>query len=407
MRRAERQAVGEALGELVARVDELVAGVQAGIAARVFRAVPGSRPVAVAHDVTSRAVHAAVGRGGRALLRGAGRAAAALPEGDRSWSDQPGGATTRAIVNGVVGDLLVEQDNALAITMGLRHGRRDLPTTRDALADAYPDATSRVAVHVHGLTEDETAFTWGSARHGVPPRHEALLDELGLTPVFVRYNSGLRIADNGLDLAALLAELDRTWPVPIGEIVLVGHSMGALVAESALVLAHEVGERWAGRTSHVVALAAPHHGAGLERRVNVLTSWLRRWPETGSVGRFLDTRSVGIKDLRFGAVDESWRGHDPDEVLVDRRGPTELPDHVRLHVVGATLSGDPTDARSRLLGDLLVTPDSARGHRDVGWRLEPHTTQLLTRTHHFDVMNHPDVTAHLRRVLATPVTTPR
>ncbi|GAA1810448.1 hypothetical protein [Nostocoides veronense] len=41
---------------------------------------------------------------------------------------------------------------------------------------------------------------------------------LGLTPVLVRYNSGLRISDNGAALGALLADLVAGWPVPLTRI---------------------------------------------------------------------------------------------------------------------------------------------------------------------------------------------
>jgi pimeloyl-ACP methyl ester carboxylesterase len=46
-----------------------------------------------------------------------------------------------------------------------------------------------------------------------------------------------RIADNGNELVGLLDELVAGWPVPVTEIVLIGHSMGGLVARSAALQA--------------------------------------------------------------------------------------------------------------------------------------------------------------------------
>ena len=58
-------------------------------------------------------------------------------------------------------------------------------------------------------------------------------DDLGYTPVFVRFNTGRHISENGASLAALLDELVADWPVEVERIAIVGHSMGGLVARSA------------------------------------------------------------------------------------------------------------------------------------------------------------------------------
>ena len=65
----------------------------------------------------------------------------------------------------------------------------------------------------------------------------ALERDLGVTPVFVRYNTGRHISDNGRDLAALVEQIVAAWPVPVEEVSLVGHSMGGLVSRSAAACA--------------------------------------------------------------------------------------------------------------------------------------------------------------------------
>jgi hypothetical protein len=52
---------------------------------------------------------------------------------------------------------------------------------------------------------------------------------------------------------------------------------------------------------HPFCLGAPHLGADLEKGINVLGWAFGRLPETRAFGRFLNARSVGIKDLRFGS----------------------------------------------------------------------------------------------------------
>src|SRR5918992_833720 len=106
---------------------------------------------------------------------------------------------------------------------------RQVVTDSAGLASAYPDATPRLAVFVHGLCETEAAWHIGS-RPGYGYR---LREEHGYTPVDVRYNTGLHVSDNGRRLAQVLDHLVAAWPVEVEEIALVGHSMGGLVARSA------------------------------------------------------------------------------------------------------------------------------------------------------------------------------
>lgn len=57
----------------------------------------------------------------------------------------------------------------------------------------------------------------------------ALKRDLGYTAVYVHYNSGLHVAENGRALAGLLEELVAEWPVAVTDLTLLGHSMGGLV----------------------------------------------------------------------------------------------------------------------------------------------------------------------------------
>ena len=97
----------------------------------------------------------------------------------------------------------------------------------DLRVDGEPAGS--VAVFAHGLCETDAA--WGLG--GGPTYGERLREDLGHTPVYARYNTGRHISDNGRALAAALEALVEDWPVPVEELVLVGHSMGGLVARSA------------------------------------------------------------------------------------------------------------------------------------------------------------------------------
>ncbi len=80
-------------------------------------------------------------------------------------------------------------------------------------------------------------------------------------------NTGLHISDNGRRLAELLDRLDGCWPVPVEEILLVGHSMGGLINRSAchygMEDGHAVGR--AGAQRRDAGGAPPGRAAGAGR----------------------------------------------------------------------------------------------------------------------------------------------
>src|SRR6202042_2232983 len=118
------------------------------------------------------------------------------------------------------------RSNSLETPMAIRVAGRDVPPDAASLKAAFPHATGRLAVFVHGLCETDDSWHLGAARH--VPYGERMRFELGYTPLYVRYNSGLHISHNGRRLSALLDELTANWPVEVSEIALIGHSMGGL-----------------------------------------------------------------------------------------------------------------------------------------------------------------------------------
>ncbi len=107
-----------------------------------------------------------------------------------------------AALNGVVGDYLQASGNPLAIPMCLRLDGRPLDLTAPALAAAAPQASGKILLLAHGLCL--TDQHWDQEGHD----HGALLaSELGYTPVYLHYNTGLHISTNGRALAEMLAAL--------------------------------------------------------------------------------------------------------------------------------------------------------------------------------------------------------
>ena len=407
MDRAEIVATGdlaaEGFGGLTTRVEEL----HAAIADRAFAgAGPAAAPARLAHDAISAGIYGVVRAAGAASGRAAGRVIAMrAPEDAPAFADTSRGAMLVGTLNGFLGDRLAQRDDRLSVAMTVRAQGRKVTLDRQGLATAYPAASSRVAVFLHGLCESEAAWQLGTRREAGPPAPtygERLQAELGLTPVLVRYNTGLRISANGRELDDLLDTLVANWPVPADAIVLIGHSMGALVARSACHGASAADRDWPARVSHTVSLGAPHLGAPLERGVNLASRALRRLPEGRPVSSFLDLRSVGIRDLRHGSlVEDDWRDHESDD---HRDNCTDVPhlEGARHYAISASLSSEPHHLRGRLLGDLLVHHSSATGagkKRRVAFGEDD--VRHVGGLNHFQLLNDPLVYEQLRDWLST------
>ena len=254
--------------------------------------------------------------------------------------------------------------------------------------DAFPQPTPRLAIFLHGLMETE--FSWG----GRPNYGSRLAEEAGWTPIYVRYNTGLRISQNGRSLAQLVERTVADWRVDVEEIALIGHSMGGLVCRSAAYRAAEDRMSWVRDVSHVISLGTPHRGAPLEEIVHVGSAALNALPETQAVARFLRRRSGGIRDLRRGSlVDDDWQDRDPDALRAAACKEIPLLEGAKHCFVSASLTRSPRNPLGRLIGDMLVLGSSA-----TPWREEE--AFHLAGAGHFALLNHSQVYERLREWLA-------
>jgi pimeloyl-ACP methyl ester carboxylesterase len=321
-----------------------------------------------------------------------GRAAAGLGSGRL-------GLAALAVLNGIVGDQLAGAAEALAIPLRLRQHGRTLEIARAALAEAIPGATGKLVVLVHGLCCSDRRWRRQGHDHGA-----ALGRDLGYTPLYLHYNSGLHISANGRAFAALLERLVAEWPVEVEEIALIGHSMGGLVARSACFYGKSARHAWVGKLRHMVFLGTPHHGVPLERAANRVFVPLGKYIVTTPLAQFARWRSAGITDLRHGClVDEDWHGKDRFAHADDRRRTVPLPRGVKCYAIAGTTGARPGDLRDRLLGDGLVPLDSALGrHQDarrtLGFASE--RTWIAAGVHHFDLLSRIDVYERIRDWLA-------
>jgi PGAP1-like protein len=385
---------GHALAGLVSRIEQ----VHLAVASRAFApAGPAGVPARVLHDGVTRSVYLAVrGASAAAGLAGAG-AGSVLAAGGQPAGREPGGNQALAALNAVAGDRLRPGLAPLAISMAVRSDGRDIGLNAHELRAVFGHPASKLAVFVHGLAETEHSWQRRSAE--CEPYGSRLQSELGYTPVYVRYNTGRHVSDNGRDLADLLGGLLGAWPAPAEELMLVGHSMGGLVIRSACHYGQQEAAAWAGRVRHVFYLGTPHLGAPLARAAGLAGWALGKATETRPFASLVNGSSPGIKDLRHGYVTaDDWADCDQDSCVRDHRGDTPLLAGANHYTISATVTADPRHPAGAVAGDLLVQPASAHGRRGARQHIgfQAGSRRGLGGMHHFDLLNHPAVWLAIR-----------
>lgn len=315
------------------------------------------------------------------------------PRQGPGWADVGIGA-----LNGVVGDYLQGRGNALAQQLRVYDKNQPVEIDRETIAKTYPDATNRVCVFAHGLCCTEN--TWSYPDEPDRTYGTQLRDAFGMTPVYVRYNTGLHISENGRAYCQLLDQLLANWPVEVEDLTLVGHSMGGLMSRSACLYADRLESSWIRALRRAVYLGSPHLGAPLEKVGNVAAAVFGAIPDpvTRLVRDLINTRSIGIKDLRYAnLVDEDWIGRNPDAVLVDSRTDTPLRASVDHYVAVGTLTRQENHVLALMIGDGLVRVPSGTGNANVKGQLELPAGNVarFPGLHHMQLGHHPDVYAQI------------
>lgn len=341
------------------------------------------------------------------------------------------------VLNGALGDQLAVRHDRRAIALSFRRGGHDMPVAGLGLSEAR----QKTVVFVHGLMGDELIWQTGfQDEAGGPLRYgPRLAAELGCRPLYVRFNSGLHISENGRALSQLLTELVEAYPQAVGELVLVGHSMGGLIIRSAgyyAALNEEFGRRnlelkpkgktakssknnssfqipnskfsgeapWLAHVRSVFLLGVPHEGSYLEQNGRLVERLLQRinlFP-TRFLSQAIARRSNGIKDLGQALlVDEDWQQPD-DPALPRPRTVVPLLPGVRYHVlVGEWLRASLPQAVREYFGDGLVGAASGRGQLfDDETALPPGTavrTARFGQQHHGGLLHHPEVYQYLKQ----------
>jgi pimeloyl-ACP methyl ester carboxylesterase len=304
--------------------------------------------------------------------------------------------TTLAVLNGLVGNYLARTKNGLATEMSLYHRDRPLAAEREALRAAHPDARPRLVVFVHGLMTTEHIWQMPDGSD-----YGALLErDLGWTACYVRYNTGLAIADNGASLSALLHTLISAYPVALEELLLVGYSMGGLVIRSACHAAVAQEHVWLERIRRILYVGTPHLGAPGERLGKLTSSVLSSIPNayTQLIAEIANLRSDGIQDLAHAVLRHEDRALARKVWdLRDARHPVPLLEDIQHHVIAGSLFADPRLAF--LFGDSVVPIASATYRGQAMEILPPERVHVLPGLSHVALAHDPAVYQQIKRIL--------
>ncbi len=394
----------QGLAQLAAQGTVGVANIAEGVHANVLRTL--RLPVGHGADRgRTKGLTGWVYRSVRGIARAAEASAQAvlsrLPAGDHRASS-PQREAALAALNGVLGDRLAATNNPLATRMGLYFQGEPVDPTRPPKG-----ANGKILLLLHGLCMNDLQWRAQGHDHG-----ETLAAALGHTRLYLRYNTGRHVSDNGADLSVLLQQLVQHWPTPVEDITVVAHSMGGLVTRSACAAAEAAGLSWRSQLRRIVFLGTPHHGAPLEKAGHWADVLLGRTRWTAPFARLGHIRSAGITDLRHGHVQPiDHQDHDRfNDSHADTRQPLPLPRGVACYALAATTAESVATPRAShwhtaLVGDGLVPVGSALGeHDDPAMRLDfpaGHTC-VLPRVNHMALLHAPAVTDQLLRWLAGP-----
>ncbi|MFT4826623.1 MAG: triacylglycerol lipase [Halioglobus sp.] len=307
-----------------------------------------------------------------------------------------------AAINGVMGDRFKANSSPLATNMGFYHQNRPLALTTRQFEAAEHSLSRRLVVFVHGLSCHEQMWAFPSQEDQLERASygSLLMQEEGATPLYLRYNSGLHISENGRLLSVLLEELLQVYPEPIEELVLVGHSLGGLLIRSACHYGRQTTCNWVARLSKAIYLGTPHHGVPWQ---SLTANMLLRWSASNNLlvqklYSLYEGRSASVRDIvDMALIDEHWQSEEPSK-------PVDWFDGIEHFFIAGSINEDPNHLISHAFGDVLVPIGSAQarsalhGHMPAPRNLQQNCA-LIPGVKHIALAHNIEVYAQLRQWL--------
>ena len=266
------------------------------------------------------------------------------------------------IINGLHGDSMAEKGHPALVNMSFRYQYRDIKI--EQLKDFYnfSNKKGKFVVLVHGLMNDDSI--WHSEPNDLLQRMGSFLEKQDNANIlYIRYNTGRHISENGRDFSLLLQNLFDTYKSGLNELIIIAHSMGGLVTRSAGYFAEKLGLDWISVLKKVFLVGVPNDGSYLARIAHMTQYFFRKLDltENDKIARLFDIRSNGIKDLSFGfLVDEDWKGQNYETQKSKKAKKVyPIPD-VEYYLIGASVSENKEKKKIfTFFGDGLVEKESA------------------------------------------------
>ncbi len=290
-----------------------------------------------------------------------------------------------SILNGLIGDTLDAYHSPLAIEMSLLGKARG----------------GKLCILVHGLFDTEE--TWQFPDDPTRSYGSLFQKDLGYTPLYLRYNSGLHISTNGQLLARLLTETCGKGSKSIREIIFICHSLGGLVVRSACHYGQKEGAPWVNLVKKIFFLGTPHLGTDLEKIGHLTSVILRTIPNlfTKGIAALGNKRSAAIKDLRYGyLLDEDWRERDADTFSKDNRHHVPLLEGVDYYIIAAVLAKKSNNIFAEYFGDGFVPSRSAAGRsflKSKSIPFPPNHFKLVKGLSHMELAHHREVYKKIKK----------
>lgn len=259
--------------------------------------------------------------------------------------------------------------------------------------------TKGAVLCVPGLFCDESLWT----ETGDPENYEKVIRNENYYPVFVRFNPGNPVPENGKQLMLLLKELLATNAFHKIKFKVVSYSQGGLIFRSMLYQAKEDGFPVSKSIDHALFVNSPDGGSFLEKFGFWMGTALEQVPVAliQIIGAIGNQRSDAMKDLSHGII----RPEDRESGQVERYAREiyfgELDDIMATQVY--SVLAEDHELWSRWFGDGIIEEPSLIRLTDKVYRQKKNPenrVHKITGASHFQVMGHPQTMKIFRSILS-------
>jgi len=230
------------------------------------------------------------------------------------------GRLGQSLLNSMIGEYLEKEKNPLAIQMGFQHQSKKLSLDSQLAHQLDFALSNKVVVFVHGLTNLETVWDYppeGSSNESIvghyidacfdPVKHspqesygKQLQEEFGYTPLYLCYNTGLSLEQNGRKFAMQLTQLFKVYPIQIDDLMLVGYNMGGRLLSHAQFSAQQNNYAWLKVLSKCIYLGNSNEGSLLANIVQLGSDVIRSIPihYLNLLADWLEYRSKQLQEIK-------------------------------------------------------------------------------------------------------------